>query len=158
MSTAPPISIGDPLARVDGVAKVTGSARYAAEFRITGLTYASVVLSTVASGRIVTIDRTAAEHLPGVIAVITPENAMRLAGPERRLTILQDDEVFYQNQPVAVIVAETLEQARFAASRVMFVTKPRPRSWTSRLASQARIPPNTTKSPVIRAGEMWMPG
>jgi xanthine dehydrogenase YagR molybdenum-binding subunit len=119
MSTAPPISIGDPLARVDGVAKVTGSARYAAEFRITGLTYASVVLSTVASGRIVTIDRTAAEHLPGVIAVITPENAMRLAGPERRLTILQDDEVFYQNQPVAVIVAETLEQARFAASRVM---------------------------------------
>jgi xanthine dehydrogenase YagR molybdenum-binding subunit len=126
MSTARPISIGDPLARVDGVAKVTGSAQYAADFRLPGLTHASLVLSTIPSGRIASIDKSGAEHLPGVIAVITPENAIRLAAPERRLTILQDDQVFYQNQPVAVVVAETLEQAQFAASCVTIRYEPAP--------------------------------
>jgi xanthine dehydrogenase YagR molybdenum-binding subunit len=119
MSTARTIAIGDPLARVDGVAKVTGAAKYAAEFPAPQLAHAALVVSTIAGGRIASIDTSGAEHLPGVVAVITPRNAIRLAKPERRLTILQDDDVFYQNQPVAVVVAETLEQAKYAASCVM---------------------------------------
>lgn len=105
------VAIGDPVARVDGRAKVTGAARYSAEIKIARLLYASLVTSTIASGR-VRIDAAEAERAPGVVAAITPANALRLAYPERRLTLLQDDRVFYQNQPVAIVVAETLEQAQ----------------------------------------------
>ena len=111
------VSIGDPLPRVDGRAKVTGSAKFAAEFPIKGLVYAELVMSTVPSGR-VTIDAHAAEQAPGVLAVVTPANALRLAAPERRLTILQDDQIFYQNQPIAIVIAERLEQAHHAANLV----------------------------------------
>ncbi len=112
------ISIGDPIPRVDSVAKVTGRARFAAEFPVSGLAYASLVMSTIPSGRVARMDTTEAERAPGVLAVITPDNALRLNAPERRLTVLQDDRVFYQNQPIAVVVAATLEQARHAASLV----------------------------------------
>src|SRR5436305_4903097 len=100
------IAIGDPLARVDGEAKVTGAARYAAEFSIPGLAYASVVMSAIPSGRVTRFDTAESERAPGVIAVITPKNALRLRSPERRLTILQDDHVFYNNQPIAIVIAE----------------------------------------------------
>ncbi len=116
MST-PLVSIGDPFSRVDGRAKVTGTAKYAAEFPVAGLTHAVLVMSTVPSGR-VTFDTATAERAPGVVAVITPANALRLAAPERRLTLLQDNQVFYNNQPIAIVVAETLHQARHAASLV----------------------------------------
>ena len=112
------VAIGDPLPRVDGPAKVTGQAKFAAEFPVRGLAYASQVVSTIPSGRITALDTAQAERAPGVIAVITPKNALRLAKPERRLTVLQDDQVFYQNQPIAVVVAETFEQATYAASLV----------------------------------------
>lgn len=119
------ISIGDPLARVDGPAKVTGHAKFSAEFPIPGLAYAKLVMSTVPSGR-VQIDTSQAEHAPGVIAVITPANALRLPKSERRITVLQDDQVFYNNQPVAVVVAETLEQAQHAAQLVKQSYQPAP--------------------------------
>ena len=120
------ISIGDPLPRVDGVAKVTGAAKYAAEFSMPGLVYASLVMSTIPSGRVSRLDTAQAEHAAGVIAVITPANAIRVAKPERRLTLLQDDQVFYNNQPIAVVVAETIEQAQHAASlvRATYATAP----------------------------------
>lgn len=118
MSAGHSVAIGDPLVRVDGPAKVTGSAKYAAEFPVAGLAHAFLVLSTVPSGRVTAMDVAEAERAPGVIAVITPFNALKLAKPERRLTILQDNEVFYQNQPIAVVVAETLEQAKYAGSLV----------------------------------------
>ncbi len=112
------VAIGDPIERVDGPAKVTGHAKYAAEFPARGLAYATQVVSTIPSGRIAALDIVQAERAPGVIAVITPKNALRLAKPERRLTVLQDDQVFYQNQPIAVVVAETLEQSKHGASLV----------------------------------------
>lgn len=120
------IAIGDPLARVDGPAKVTGTAKYAAEFPVRRLAYATQVVSTIPSGRITALDTAQAERAPGVIAVITPKNALKLAKSERRLTVLQDDQVFYQNQPIAVVVAETLEQAKYAGSlvRVRYETAP----------------------------------
>src|SRR5437016_6942874 len=101
------VSIGDPLARVDGSAKVSGRATYAAENRLPGLLYASLVTSTVPSGRVTRFDIADAERASGVVAVITPQNALKLPGAERRLTLLQDDQVFYQNQPIALVVAKT---------------------------------------------------
>jgi xanthine dehydrogenase YagR molybdenum-binding subunit len=120
------ISIGDPLLRVDGREKVTGTAKYSAEYHMPGLVYASLVMSTIPSGRVTRIDTAAAQRARGVVAVITPANALRLPAPERRLTLLQDDRVFYQNQPVAVVIAETLEQAHYGASLVRPKYAPEP--------------------------------
>jgi xanthine dehydrogenase YagR molybdenum-binding subunit len=130
------VAIGDPLDRVDGKAKVTGTAKYSAEFPITGLSHAWLVTSTIASGRVTQIDASAAARAEGVIAVITPANALRLAAPERRLTILQDDKVFHQNQPIAMVVAETLEQAQHGASLV----RPRYEESPARLDFKAGFP------------------
>src|SRR5205807_4279676 len=71
--------IGQPVSRVDGRQKVTGKARYAAEFEVPGVAHAAVVRSTIANGRIASIDSAAAEHASGVIAVLTNRNAPRLA-------------------------------------------------------------------------------
>ena len=120
--------IGRPVSRVDGRQKVTGAARYAAEFDIAGQAHAAIVPSTAASGRIRSIDTSAAERAPGVVAVITHRNAPRLAyRPHKgftdpvvgeRLHVLQDDQVRYQGQPVGLVIAETPEQARHAADLV----------------------------------------
>jgi xanthine dehydrogenase YagR molybdenum-binding subunit len=113
--------IGLPRDRVDGPDKVKGSARYAAEFPQPRLAHAVMVLSTRASGTY-RIDAAAAEASPGVVRVLTPANAPTLpdankADPSkvRILSLLQDDQVHYNGQPIAVVVAETLEQARGAA-------------------------------------------
>ncbi|HEY2459537.1 MAG TPA: xanthine dehydrogenase family protein molybdopterin-binding subunit [Candidatus Acidoferrum sp.] len=103
--------IGEPLTRVDGRQKVTGAAKFSAEFPMANLAYAVMVQSTIPSGRIASIDRTAAEHAVGVIAVLTPENALKLPGAEKRLSLLQDDLVHYNNQPIAVVVANSLHEA-----------------------------------------------
>jgi xanthine dehydrogenase YagR molybdenum-binding subunit len=110
--------IGAPLSRVDGPLKVTGAAKYSAEFEIPNLAYAVIVTSTVPSARIVNMDTSDAEHARGVITVLKPGNAPKLPKPEDRLTLLQDNEVHYNNQPVGIVVAETLEQAQHAASLV----------------------------------------
>ncbi len=124
-------TIGEPVPRVDGKAKVTGKAKYVAEFEIPGLAYAVMVTSTIPSGRIQRMETTSAEHAPGVLAVITPANAPKLpqgaavnppAG--RVLTLLQDTLVHYNNQPIAVVVAETLDQALYAASLVKVQYQP----------------------------------
>ncbi len=127
-ATLHPDVVGEPLDRVDGRAKVTGAARYAAEYPAPGLVNAVLVMSTIAKGRITRIDTSAAEHAPGVLLVLTHLNAPRLptqgqAVPggnptARALSLLQDDLVHYQNQPIAVVVAGTFEQARDAAPLV----------------------------------------
>jgi xanthine dehydrogenase YagR molybdenum-binding subunit len=123
--------IGQPLSRVDGRQKVTGTATYAAEFDVPGQAHAAVVRSTIASGRISNIDTAAAEHLPGIIAVLTHRNAPKLAYRQHkgavdpnigeRLHVLQDDQVNHQGQPVALVIAETLEQA-VAAAQILNIT------------------------------------
>ena len=120
--------IGRPISRVDGRKKVTGGATYAAEFDAPGQAYAAIVRSTVAKGRIVSIDAASAERAPGVIAVLTHRNAPRLAYRQHRgavdpdvgerLHVLQDDRVSHQGQPIALVIAETLEQASYAATLV----------------------------------------
>jgi xanthine dehydrogenase YagR molybdenum-binding subunit len=120
--------IGKPVSRVDGRQKVTGIATYAAEFDIPGQAHGAIVRSTVANGRIASIDSSTAERAPGVIAVVTHRNAPKLPyRPHRafvdpdvgeRLHVLQGDRISHQGQPVALVVAETLEQAVHAASLV----------------------------------------
>jgi xanthine dehydrogenase YagR molybdenum-binding subunit len=113
-------SIGEPLDRVDGSLKVTGAARYAFEHSVEGATYAVLVRSTIARGRVVSIDASAASALPGVVAVLSHENAPHLEPLENaELAVFQSPEVAYRGQIVAAVVAETLETAREAASRVV---------------------------------------
>ena len=122
-------AIGTPMSRVDGRLKVTGGARYAAEFQVKDVAYGVLVLSTVAKGRVTKIDTAAAEKVPGVLAVIThqsagkvllPEKAKSFVDPEvgRPLQPLQDDKVHYHGQPIAVVVADTFERATHAATLV----------------------------------------
>jgi xanthine dehydrogenase YagR molybdenum-binding subunit len=117
--------IGQPLNRVDGVPKVTGAADYSGDVNCIEQAHAVLVLSTVARGRIASIDTSTAMCMPGVLLVMTHANAMRLpdggrAGIDppagRVLSLLQDDEVYYNRQPIAVVVAETWEQARAAGT------------------------------------------
>jgi len=119
--------IGRPLDRTDGALKVSGAARYAAEFSVPRVAYAALVQSTIASGRIASIDTTAAEAMPGVLLVLTHRNAPKLPDGGRAavnppagrvMSLLQDDAVHYNGQPIALIVAETFEQANAAAPRV----------------------------------------
>ena len=119
--------IGQAVIRKDGPDKVTGKAKYAAEFDAKNVAYAVMVTSTIANGRITRMDTTQAERAPGVVKIMTPDNAPKLpqggkaavhppAG--RVLSLLQDDQVHYNNQPIAVVVAETLNQAIFAGSLI----------------------------------------
>ncbi|HLX37222.1 MAG TPA: hypothetical protein VKR29_05450, partial [Candidatus Binataceae bacterium] len=110
--------IGEPIGRVDGRAKVTGAAKYAAEFSAERLCYAEIVMSTIARGRIARIDTSAARNASGVIAIITPNNAPKLPGADRRVTVMQDREVFYNNQPIALVIAQSLHQAQYGAALV----------------------------------------
>jgi xanthine dehydrogenase YagR molybdenum-binding subunit len=121
--------IGTPLSRVDGVAKVTGEAKYAAEHFAEGLLYGVIVSSAITKGRIITIDDKAARAVPGVVEVMThlnrPEPAHREkayddeAGPPgTKFKALIDDRILFAGQPVALILAETFEAARFAATQV----------------------------------------
>ena len=110
---------GAPLNRIDGVQKVTGAAKYAYEYPVEGVTYVFPVQSTIARGRISSIETSAARALPGVIAVLTHENAPRIAPlDDQDLAVFQSDAVAYRGQFVAAVVAETLETARQAASMV----------------------------------------
>ena len=118
--------IGQPLPRVDGRAKVTGEARYAVEFNQPNQAYAVIVSSSIGLGRITAIDAEPVTGMPGVLAVISHLNAPRLDyKPHRggidpaageRLHVLQDDQVRFFGQPVALVVAETLDQAERAAA------------------------------------------
>src|SRR5580704_624375 len=117
-------NIGQPLTRRDGLLKVTGAARYAADQHPPGMLYAVLAVSTIARGRVAFLDVAAAKAHPGVVDVITPANRPPLAlDPDEksnpfmfRLDLLQSDRVRYANQPIAVVVAETLEAATQGAA------------------------------------------
>ncbi|MGW6864496.1 xanthine dehydrogenase family protein molybdopterin-binding subunit [Streptomyces sp. NPDC054901] len=112
-------ALGSPTPRREGREKVTGAARYAAEHTPPGCAYAWPVPATVARGHVTAVDATAAAALPGVIGVLTPFDAPRL-GPsdDPTLQLLQDTRVPHRGWYVALVVADSLEAARGAASRV----------------------------------------
>jgi xanthine dehydrogenase YagR molybdenum-binding subunit len=120
--------IGQPIARIDGRLKVTGTAKFAAEFARPRLSYGALIQSTIANGRVVKIDVSAAQSAPGVLGILTRENAphfkaypddLRKPGaPGENRVPLQDDEIYHDGQHLGVIVAESFEQATYAASLV----------------------------------------
>jgi xanthine dehydrogenase YagR molybdenum-binding subunit len=129
--------IGQPTSRVDGRAKVTGAAKYAAEYQVPNLAYGYVVSSAVAKGRTTHIDASEALALDGVLQVFTHENAPRtawfdhsyrdqIAPPGSPFRPLYNGKIYYSAQPIALVVAETFELARYAASlvRVEYVREP----------------------------------
>ncbi|MFH9085563.1 xanthine dehydrogenase family protein molybdopterin-binding subunit [Streptomyces sp. NPDC017673] len=127
MSPQPQAAVGAPLSRVDGRLKVTGKALYAAEHDVEGAVHAVLVDASVGRGRITSLDTRAAEAQPGVLRVISHRNAPELPyrdnpgsnnPPGRRLRVFQDDRVHFHGQPVAVVVATTLEAAQHGASLV----------------------------------------
>ncbi|MEV5281553.1 xanthine dehydrogenase family protein molybdopterin-binding subunit [Streptomyces sp. NPDC052811] len=110
---------GAPVERREGRAKVTGTARYAVDYAPPGAAHAWMVPATIARGRVVSLDTTAALALPGVLAVLTPDAAPRLGDQDDpTLAVLQDFRVPHHGWPVALAVAETLEAARAAAEAV----------------------------------------
>ena len=116
-------AFGKPIDRIDGRLKVTGAARYAAEFRVPDVVHAVLVQSTIAAGSITGFDLKEAQGMPGVLAIITPDNAGKLSHPQDvpqavAGPLLQNKDILYNGQHVAVVVAEPLEQAQAAAARV----------------------------------------
>jgi xanthine dehydrogenase YagR molybdenum-binding subunit len=116
--------IGAMVPRIDGPLKTTGTARYASDYNFPGLAYAVAVRSTIASGKILRIDSTAAEAMPGVLLVMHHGNIMPLyrnasggRNSENRPPF-EDETVSYWGQYVAAVVAETFEQAQAGAAAV----------------------------------------
>jgi xanthine dehydrogenase YagR molybdenum-binding subunit len=141
-------SIGQPLTRRDGILKVTGAARYAADNHPAGMLYAVLAVSSIARGRVTVLDVDAAKAHPGVIEVMTPGNRPPLAmDPDEksnpfmfRIDVLQNDRVRYANQPIAVVIAETLEAATEGAA----LLSPRYESLPPRVgldAGESFVPP-----------------
>src|SRR5204862_15900 len=109
--------IGADHERRDGPAKVTGTAPYAAEHPFPDAAYAHPVQATVARGTITAIDTESAAHIPGVLAILTHENAERLASDEdKEFWVMQSPEVCFRGQFAAVVVADSPEGAREAAA------------------------------------------
>lgn len=125
LNSIPPVQLrhgsnaGQPLTRRDGVLKVTGRATYAADNHPEGMLYAVTAVSRIARGRVTSLDVAAAKAHTGVVEVLTPDNCPRLAhDPDVkmpyfgfRIEVLQNDSVRYVNQPIALVLAETLEAA-----------------------------------------------
>jgi len=124
------VKIGDSVDRVEGRVKVTGAAKYAAEYDLPGVTYGVLVTSTIAKGRIRNLDTSAAEKAPGVLAIVSHLNSPKVAGYEgqvdnegsrvygQEFRLFYDDKIYHNHQPIALAIADTLERADYAASLV----------------------------------------
>src|SRR5215218_11373427 len=116
--------------RVDGKAKVTGAAKFSAEFDLPGLTYGVLVASTIAKGSITALDTKEAEKAPGVLAIITHLNSPKVPGYDaganpakgpvggKGLQVFNDNIVHFNGQPIALVIADTFERATYAASLI----------------------------------------
>ncbi|ALK99227.1 acylaldehyde oxidase [Massilia sp. WF1] len=175
--------IGQGIDRLDGRLKVTGQATYSAEHQVPRLAHGMMVLSTVPKGRIAAIDVAAVRRMSGVLLVMTHQNAPRLPKPGKaegsaggkeqskpdqkkqppnpRLSLLQDDRVQYNAQPIAVVVADTFEHARDAARRLQVRYAAEPAQLDFRTAktklrrpeAQPDRPPDTGRGNVARSME-----
>ncbi len=137
-------SAGQPLTRRDGLLKVTGRATYAADNHPEGMLYAVTAVSSIARGRVKALDVAAAKAHPEVVEVMTPANRPPLAhDPDEkmppfgfRVEVLQDDSVRYANQPIALVIAETLEAATEGAA----LLKPQYEVEPARVTMESGVP------------------
>ena len=159
--------IGAPVTRIDSRLKVTGTATFAAEFPIPGMLYAAIAWSTIAKGRIESLDTEAGEAAPGVHLVMSFKNAPKLkptpifntspkaAGPSN-LPIMQDPRIHWNSEAIAVVLAETQEQADFAKSLIhaKYVAEPAAISFDE--AKRHAHPPGTIlgEPPQVESGEV----
>lgn len=113
-------TIGEAISRIDGLLKVTGAAQFTTDFPVANSAHGFLIKSETAAGKILEIDTKAAEKSAGVIAVMTHENAPKLVSTRglRGGSILQDGEIDFFGENIGLVIAETLEQARFAAKLV----------------------------------------
>lgn len=122
--------IGTAVSRLDGPMKVQGAAKFAAEIPLDRMVFAALVYSTIPKGRIVTLDASQAEAAPGVVLVMSHLNAPKMAPPPLfmsaakaaagdALPVMQNDRVAWNGQPIAVVLAETQEQADYATSLIL---------------------------------------
>ena len=144
--------IGTSVSRLDGQLKVKGAARFAAEVSLDRMVYAALAYGTIPRGRIATLDTTAAEASAGVVVVMTHRNAPRMnkpavfgssptaAGPSD-LSIMQDDTIHWNGQPIAVVLADTQEQADHATSLIRVTYAPEPSTTTLASAKAAGAQP-----------------
>ena len=132
MKTLNESATGKAIDRVEGHLKVTGMAKYASEFPIKDKVYGQGLNSTIAKGEIVSIDTSEAEKLPGVLKIITYKNAEKLKTFDKQMTevsttsiapVLQTNKVHFYGEYVGLVVAETFEQAQYAARLVKFKYK-----------------------------------
>ena len=141
--------IGAPISRIDGPLKVAGKAAFAAEFPLPNMVYAALKYSTIARGRITDLDTTAAEAAPGVVLVMTYRNGPRLKPMPAFMTapkaaggddipVMQDDQIHWNGQPVAVVLAETQEQADYAQQLIRVTYEAVPGGVTSLAAAKAQ--------------------
>lgn len=124
-------NVGQPISRLEGREKVTGAARYAAEYPLEGLLHGYVVSSPITKGKIVEIDTTEAMAIPGVVDILSHLNRPKLAWFDLQYTDmdappgtvfkpLYDENILYNGQPVALVVARDFETARYASTRIVF--------------------------------------
>ncbi|GAB3930834.1 xanthine dehydrogenase family protein molybdopterin-binding subunit [Larkinella terrae] len=145
--------IGTPVNRIDGIAKVTGKAPYSMDHPVKNPAYAILFKSTVAAGTIQAIDTAAAEKTQGVIAIITHKNAPKLnvKGGLRGGSLLQSPEIEFFGQHIGIVVAESFEQARYAARLVNVTYEAKePKVDFDQLAKQARVPKDKEKADLKR--------
>lgn len=128
------------MSRVDGVAKVTGKAKYAAEFQVKDVAYGYIVQSAIAKGTIKSIDVSEAEKQSGVIKIYTHLNTPKTQLKSSAFTALQSEKILFSGQPIALVVAETFEQARFA-SRLIKVTYAEEKAVTETLKGEMKKMP-----------------
>jgi len=123
------LHVGRPTSRVDGPLKVTGKAKYAAEYPVSGLLHGYIVGSTIAAGRITALHLDQARSIPGVVAIFTHENRGKaawldrswqdeVAPPGHPFRPLNSDRILFDGQPIALVVADSYEAARDAGSLI----------------------------------------
>ena len=146
--------VGKPIDRVDGPLKVTGTARYAYEVRDAGpAAYGYAVLSTIGKGRITTLDTAAAERAPGVLKVLTWRNSPPQGSGNHRdsCPVLTSAEVEHYGQPIALVVAESFEEARSASFLVRPVYQEDTAHYSMTGNESAAKTPEATQNPVDTA-------
>jgi len=144
-------AIGQPISRIDGRLKVTGAARYTADIPIADVVHGVIAQSTIANGRTVSIDSTAAEQAPGVLAVFTHGNMPRMNPTPKPWSHLhphgqsylplQDDKIFYADQPIALVVATTHDQAAYAGTLISVEYETQPAAVFDRQTTKDAVQP-----------------
>ncbi len=154
-------AVGTPRPRIEGRLKVTGAARYAADEPMPNLAHGWLVTASVSRGRIRDIDVSAALGMPGVLGVLDHRNAPRLNpqagnyfGLDGSLQLLQDNVIPYAGRPVALVVAQTPEQAQAAAEALRITYDPQPHDMNFHLEHPAARPASTAFGPEADSGDL----